>query len=158
MPFDVSVHDPKYSRMSLVYTEKLAGIKQGGSAWCWPRADPWWALRGAAARGAPGPCVPRTNVIAHHTEGAKECKSEEPRRRETVSMMLTKYAAYNTFHHCEQCHQYMEFAAASQVPSTGHPGAGAPREAGWVGPRRTGPCAAFWCLEGKLAEWAAGGQ
>uniref|UniRef100_H0W6M8 GREB1 like retinoic acid receptor coactivator n=1 Tax=Cavia porcellus TaxID=10141 RepID=H0W6M8_CAVPO len=76
MPFDVSVHDPKYSRMSLVYTEKLAGIKQ---------------------------------------EGAKECKSEEPRRRETVSMMLTKYAAYNTFHHCEQCHQYMEFAAASQM-------------------------------------------
>lgn len=29
MPFDVSVHDPKYSLMSLVYTEKLAGVKQG---------------------------------------------------------------------------------------------------------------------------------
>lgn len=29
MPFDVSVHDPKYSLMSLVYSEKLAGIKQG---------------------------------------------------------------------------------------------------------------------------------
>lgn len=29
MPFDVSVHDPKYSLMSLVYTEKLAAVKQG---------------------------------------------------------------------------------------------------------------------------------
>lgn len=31
MPFDISVHDPKYSLMSLVYSEKLAGIKQGQS-------------------------------------------------------------------------------------------------------------------------------
>lgn len=30
-PFDVSVHDPKYSLMSPVYTEKLAGVKQGQS-------------------------------------------------------------------------------------------------------------------------------
>jgi hypothetical protein len=29
LPFDVSVHDPKYRLMSLVYTEKLAGVKQG---------------------------------------------------------------------------------------------------------------------------------
>ncbi|XP_006901121.1 PREDICTED: GREB1-like protein [Elephantulus edwardii] len=76
MPFDVSVHDPKYSQMSLVYTEKLAGVKQ---------------------------------------EVTKESKIEEPRKREIVSIMLTKYAAYNTFHHCEQCHQYMDFTAASQM-------------------------------------------
>ncbi|XP_065745792.1 GREB1-like protein isoform X3 [Phocoena phocoena] len=76
MPFDVSVHDPKYSLMSLVYTEKLAGVKQ---------------------------------------EAIKESKVEEPQKREAVSMMLTKYAAYNTFHHCEQCHQYMDFTSASQM-------------------------------------------
>lgn len=29
MTFDVSVHDPKYSLMSPVYSEKLAGVKQG---------------------------------------------------------------------------------------------------------------------------------
>ncbi|KAJ7404482.1 GREB1-like protein [Willisornis vidua] len=46
---------------------------------------------------------------------SKETKSEEPKRRETVSMMLTKYAAYNTFHHCEQCHQYMDINPAAQV-------------------------------------------
>ncbi|XP_060029552.1 GREB1-like protein isoform X2 [Erinaceus europaeus] len=76
MPFDVSVHDSKYSSMSLVYTEKLAGVK---------------------------------------AEAVKESKVEEPRKRETVSMMLTTYAAYNTFHHCEQCHQYMDFTSASQM-------------------------------------------
>ncbi|XP_012930674.1 GREB1-like protein isoform X2 [Heterocephalus glaber] len=79
VPFDVSVHDPKYSPMSPVYSEKLAGVKQ---------------------------------------EARKERKPEEPRRRETVSMMLTQYAAYNTFHHCEQCHQYMEFAASQMSDST----------------------------------------
>ncbi|XP_023576121.1 GREB1-like protein isoform X2 [Octodon degus] len=76
MPFDASVHDPKYRRMSLVYTEQLGGIKR---------------------------------------EVSQESKGQEPRKRETVSMMLTQYAAYNTFHHCEQCHQYMEFTAASQM-------------------------------------------
>jgi hypothetical protein len=35
--------------------------------------------------------------------------------------MLTKYAAYNTFHHCEQCHQYMDFTPASQVQITPWP-------------------------------------
>uniref|UniRef100_A0A8C9IS22 GREB1 like retinoic acid receptor coactivator n=1 Tax=Piliocolobus tephrosceles TaxID=591936 RepID=A0A8C9IS22_9PRIM len=76
MPFDVSVHDAKYTLMSLVYTEKLAGVKQ---------------------------------------EVIKESKVEEPRKRETVSIMLTKYAAYNTFHHCDQCRQYMDFTSASQM-------------------------------------------
>ncbi|XP_019345961.1 GREB1-like protein isoform X1 [Alligator mississippiensis] len=48
-------------------------------------------------------------------ENNKETKIEEPRKRETVSMMLTKYAAYNTFHHCEQCHQYMDINPAAQI-------------------------------------------
>ncbi|KAE8598513.1 hypothetical protein XENTR_v10016850 [Xenopus tropicalis] len=47
-----------------------------------------------------------------------EMKPEEPRKRETVSMMLTKYAAYNTFHHCEQCHQYMDVSSTSQMPES----------------------------------------
>ncbi|NXS59364.1 GRB1L protein, partial [Brachypteracias leptosomus] len=48
-------------------------------------------------------------------ETSKETKSEEPKKRETVSMMLTKYAAYNTFHHCEQCHQYMDINPSAQI-------------------------------------------
>lgn len=69
MSFDLSIHDPKYTLMSPVYTEQLQRIKQ---------------------------------------EQSKESRVEESRKRNTVSMMLTKYAAYNTFHHCEQCHQYMD--------------------------------------------------
>ncbi|GAB0182633.1 GREB1-like protein [Grus japonensis] len=48
-------------------------------------------------------------------ETSKETKLEEPKKRETVSMMLTKYAAYNTFHHCEQCHQYMDINPTAQI-------------------------------------------
>ena len=53
--------------------------------------------------------------VSFYTEAIKEPKAEEPRKRETMSMMLTKYAAYNTFHHCEQCQQYMDFTSAPQV-------------------------------------------
>ncbi|KAH0617786.1 hypothetical protein JD844_016373 [Phrynosoma platyrhinos] len=54
-------------------------------------------------------------------EPSKETKAEEPRKRNTVSMMLTKYAAYNTFHHCEQCHQYMDInTSALMSDSTLH--------------------------------------
>ncbi|XP_062893592.1 protein GREB1 isoform X2 [Mobula hypostoma] len=30
-------------------------------------------------------------------------------RRHTTRIRLSKYAAYNTYHHCEQCHEYMGF-------------------------------------------------
>ncbi|KAM3928146.1 GREB1-like protein isoform 2-T3 [Leptodactylus fuscus] len=44
--------------------------------------------------------------------------SDDLRKRETLSIMLTKYAAYNTFHHCEQCHQYMDVSSTSQTPES----------------------------------------
>lgn len=36
-------------------------------------------------------------------------------RRQTARMRLSKYAAYNTYHHCEHCHQYMGFHPRYQV-------------------------------------------
>ncbi|XP_015278789.1 PREDICTED: GREB1-like protein [Gekko japonicus] len=48
-------------------------------------------------------------------EPNKETKTDDSRKRNTVSMMLTKYAAYNTFHHCEQCHQYMDINPSVQM-------------------------------------------
>ncbi|XP_077208750.1 GREB1-like protein isoform X4 [Paroedura picta] len=48
-------------------------------------------------------------------EPNKETKMNDSRKRNTVSMMLTKYAAYNTFHHCEQCHQYMDINPSVQM-------------------------------------------
>ncbi|KAM5263009.1 protein GREB1 [Ctenodactylus gundi] len=43
-------------------------------------------------------------------DGGTPRKPEDvPTRRQTARMRLSKYAAYNTYHHCEQCHQYMGF-------------------------------------------------
>ncbi|XP_057200841.1 protein GREB1 isoform X3 [Triplophysa rosa] len=36
-------------------------------------------------------------------------------RRRTTRIKLSKYAAYNTYHHCEQCHQYMGFTKQYQL-------------------------------------------
>lgn len=36
-------------------------------------------------------------------------------RRRTARIKLSKYAAYNTYHHCEQCHQYLGFNSRYQV-------------------------------------------
>ncbi|XP_015420429.1 PREDICTED: protein GREB1 [Myotis davidii] len=71
LPFDYTVHDPKYEDASL--------------------------------------------ICSHH-QGAKSEDRGPPRkpedlfvRRQTARMRLSKYAAHNTYHHCEQCHQYMGF-------------------------------------------------
>ncbi|XP_073535238.1 GREB1-like protein isoform X2 [Phyllobates terribilis] len=65
------------------------------------------------------------NISPLHTERNILIKQDSLRlrpddlwKRETVSMMLTKYASYNTFHHCEQCHQYMDISASSQTPES----------------------------------------
>uniref|UniRef100_A0A8C9W3R0 Growth regulating estrogen receptor binding 1 n=1 Tax=Scleropages formosus TaxID=113540 RepID=A0A8C9W3R0_SCLFO len=39
-------------------------------------------------------------------------------RRRTSRIKLSKYAAYNTYHHCEQCHQYMGFSPRYQVSTS----------------------------------------
>ncbi|KAJ8356621.1 hypothetical protein SKAU_G00194150 [Synaphobranchus kaupii] len=36
-------------------------------------------------------------------------------QRHTTRIKLSKYAAYNTYHHCEQCHQYMGFSPRYQL-------------------------------------------
>ncbi|XP_075057527.1 protein GREB1 isoform X2 [Mixophyes fleayi] len=36
-------------------------------------------------------------------------------RRPTTRMRLSKYASYNTYHHCEQCHQYMGYNPRFQL-------------------------------------------
>ncbi|XP_014396015.1 PREDICTED: protein GREB1 [Myotis brandtii] len=77
LPFDYTVHDPKYEDASL--------------------------------------------ICSHH-QGAKSEDRGPPRkpedlfvRRQTARMRLSKYAAHNTYHHCEQCHQYMGFHPRYQL-------------------------------------------
>ncbi|XP_030017074.1 GREB1-like protein isoform X3 [Sphaeramia orbicularis] len=45
----------------------------------------------------------------------QEGESQTPAKRETKSIRLSKFAAHNAFHHCEQCHHYCEAGPASQL-------------------------------------------
>uniref|UniRef100_A0A3Q1JAU4 Uncharacterized protein n=1 Tax=Anabas testudineus TaxID=64144 RepID=A0A3Q1JAU4_ANATE len=75
MPFDYTIHDPKYDDISTVY---CPGFK--------PSAE--------------------ENHARHE---------DVYLRRRTSRIKLSKYAAYNTYHHCEQCHQYLGFNPRYQM-------------------------------------------
>uniref|UniRef100_A0A671XT90 GREB1 like retinoic acid receptor coactivator n=1 Tax=Sparus aurata TaxID=8175 RepID=A0A671XT90_SPAAU len=40
---------------------------------------------------------------------------KSPAKRETKSIRLSRFAAHNAFHHCEQCHHYCEAGPATQL-------------------------------------------
>ncbi|KAM6367073.1 protein GREB1 [Alca torda] len=77
MPFDYTIHDPKYEDASLICS-KLQTINNEDRSMSRRQED----------------------MYAH---------------RQTTRMRLSKYAAYNTYHHCEQCHQYMGFNPRYQL-------------------------------------------
>uniref|UniRef100_H3C203 Growth regulating estrogen receptor binding 1 n=1 Tax=Tetraodon nigroviridis TaxID=99883 RepID=H3C203_TETNG len=75
MPFDYTIHDPKYDDISSVY-------------------NPGYTPEGK------GNLVRQEDVYL---------------RRRTCRIKLSKYAAYNTYHHCEQCHHYLGFNPRYQM-------------------------------------------
>ncbi|XP_063280914.1 protein GREB1 isoform X3 [Prinia subflava] len=77
MPFDYTIHDPKYEDASLICS-KLQTINS------------------------------EDRSMSRRQEDTYTC-------RQTTRMRLSKYAAYNTYHHCEQCHQYMGFNPRYQI-------------------------------------------
>ncbi|XP_021381066.2 protein GREB1 isoform X2 [Lonchura striata] len=77
MPFDYTIHDPKYEDASLICS-KLQTINS------------------------------EDRSMSRRQEDMYTC-------RQTTRMRLSKYAAYNTYHHCEQCHQYMGFNPRYQI-------------------------------------------
>ncbi|XP_077166985.1 protein GREB1 isoform X5 [Paroedura picta] len=76
MPFDYTIHDPKYEDASLICSRVL---------------------------------------IKNEDRSANRKQEDLYMRRQTTRMRLSKYAAYNTYHHCEQCHQYMGFNPRYQL-------------------------------------------
>uniref|UniRef100_A0A8K9XPD5 Growth regulating estrogen receptor binding 1 n=1 Tax=Oncorhynchus mykiss TaxID=8022 RepID=A0A8K9XPD5_ONCMY len=50
-----------------------------------------------------------------NTDGIPRRQEDVYLRRRTARIKLSKYAAYNTYHHCEQCHQYTGFNPAYQM-------------------------------------------
>ncbi|KFP79475.1 Protein GREB1 [Acanthisitta chloris] len=77
MPFDYTIHDPKYEDASLICS-KLQTLNN------------------------------EDRSLSRRQEDMYTC-------RQTTRMRLSKYAAYNTYHHCEQCHQYMGFNPRYQL-------------------------------------------
>ncbi|KAL4623884.1 protein GREB1-like [Arapaima gigas] len=75
MPFDFTIHDPKYEDISTVYSPDFTSAG----------------------------------------EGVVRRRDEVYLRRRTSRIKLSKFAAYNTYHHCEQCHQYMGFSPRYQL-------------------------------------------
>ncbi|KAB5562529.1 hypothetical protein PHYPO_G00018820 [Pangasianodon hypophthalmus] len=75
MPFDFTIHDPKYEDISSIYS---------------PDFTP-------------------------NVERNPRRQEDLYLRRRTARIKLSKYAAYNTYHHCEQCHQYMGFNPRYQL-------------------------------------------
>ncbi|XP_053538631.1 protein GREB1 isoform X1 [Ictalurus punctatus] len=75
MPFDFTIHDPKYEDISIIYS---------------PDFTP-------------------------NVERNPRRQEDVYLRRRTARIKLSKYAAYNTYHHCEQCHQYMGFNPRYQL-------------------------------------------
>uniref|UniRef100_A0A669BRY6 GREB1 like retinoic acid receptor coactivator n=1 Tax=Oreochromis niloticus TaxID=8128 RepID=A0A669BRY6_ORENI len=45
----------------------------------------------------------------------KDKESQTPATRVTKSIRLSRFAAHNAFHHCDQCHHYCEAGAATQL-------------------------------------------
>ncbi|NXD82473.1 GREB1 protein, partial [Halcyon senegalensis] len=77
MPFDYTIHDPKYEDASLICS--------------------------------------KLQTINSEDRSMSRRQEDMFARRQTTRMRLSKYAAYNTYHHCEQCHQYMGFNPRYQL-------------------------------------------
>ncbi|NXS58144.1 GREB1 protein, partial [Brachypteracias leptosomus] len=77
MPFDYTIHDPKYEDASLICS--------------------------------------KLQTINNEDRSMSRRQEDMYTRRQTTRMRLSKYAAYNTYHHCEQCHQYMGFNPRYQL-------------------------------------------
>ncbi|XP_056912701.1 GREB1-like protein isoform X2 [Takifugu flavidus] len=74
LPFDPNPKDPKFRKISPVYTERMLKVTK----------DVWQT-------------------------------GEIPAKRETKPVRLTRFAAHNAFHHCEQCQHYCEASPAAQL-------------------------------------------
>ncbi|NXG73986.1 GREB1 protein, partial [Baryphthengus martii] len=77
IPFDYTIHDPKYEDTS--------------------------------------PICSKLQTINSEDRSMNRRQEDMFPRRQTTRMRLSKYAAYNTYHHCEQCHQYMGFNPRYQL-------------------------------------------
>ncbi|XP_034044016.1 protein GREB1 isoform X2 [Thalassophryne amazonica] len=106
-----------YDEEEINYTVPVEGVQYHPSNAAWPNSD--------IMRMMPFDYTihdPKYDISAVYCPGYKPSADGNPVRQEdvylrrrTCRIKLSKYAAYNTYHHCEQCHQYLGFNPRYQM-------------------------------------------
>lgn len=108
MPFDYSIHDPRYDDVSPVYSPGCKPSAEGTKNFK-------HHLTSSQQRLHFSPLFTCKNALWLYLKANAVRQEDVYLRRRTSRMKLSKYAAYNTYHHCEQCHQYLGFNPRYQV-------------------------------------------
>jgi len=120
LPFDPNPRDPKFRKASPVYSDKMPKCFKGKKIYMQTHNLQTQNLTLLCA------LVNTTWVLIKHiyfnvfAEFKQEGESQTQVKRVTKSMRLSRFAAHNAFHHCEQCHQYCEAGPATQVSYSLH--------------------------------------
>lgn len=121
LPFDYIVHDPKYDDISLVYCPGYRPASDGRHRLTDIDDDAQWTIYIYIYifNYIFHDVVPKYSVflfVCFLPLQANPAHQEEVcLRRRTTRIKLSKYAAFNTYHHCEQCHLYLGFNPRYQV-------------------------------------------
>lgn len=115
IPFDYTVHDPKYDDISSVYNPAYKPRAEGGDSFNLQEPMKSNACFYCLETYVDKICHTLWNSIICPRKGNPVRQEEVFLRRRTCRIKLSKYAAYNTYHHCEQCHQYLGFNRRYQV-------------------------------------------
>lgn len=118
MPFDYTIHDPKYDDISSVYSPGYKPSTEGTNSFKRTHMQitkhtttnifiSLFSLKGAF--------ILCSYPVWLCFKGNTVRQEDVYLRRRTSRIKLSKYAAYNTYHHCEQCHQYLGFNPRYQV-------------------------------------------
>lgn len=113
MPFDYSIHDPRYDDASPVHCPGFK-LSPEGRLSCGGKiniTNKTKIIKETSISHLPK-LVTTFTLFIKANAGRQE---DVYLRRRTSRMKLSKYAAYNTYHHCEQCHQYLGFNPRYQV-------------------------------------------
>lgn len=116
MPFDYALHDPKYDDISSVYSPGDIPSTEGRH--CQKNTYKSQVSSTHLHQYLSVLKCPNLFLSPLSFQGNPMRQEDVYLRRRTSRIKLSKYAAYNTYHHCEQCHQYLGFNPRYQVSRT----------------------------------------
>ncbi|KAL2098575.1 hypothetical protein ACEWY4_005055 [Coilia grayii] len=107
-----------YDEEDINYSEKLPLVQHHQAGVSWPSMDIMRTMAFDYTIHDPkyeGISPIYSTEYTPSEEGNPRRQEDVYLRRRTSRIKLSKYAAYNTYHHCEQCHQYMGFNPRYQL-------------------------------------------